>query len=462
MSQYNSGMQKLLCIYFKAKGVPKSVYHMFQSCGVVLSFEWSVSALTNISNAAMEKAIAVFEAQPCLIIYDNIRLPFPVKHQRGDSLTTTDNGTAITMMPLRDSMRARELLHNSTLWEQNRIRISTLYRQGRMSHLSDVDLFNMPGFLQERRRTICNILGFLFDIPQISDSTKRNHEILAILPAVCQLPFGQEHRNRQYMLHTVCQEEASYEGNYALTLEILRQLGLSTQEAQEAWAVLRCVPLIGDSLTIARLRMLIRMKAEDFSNLQRLGHFILAFGWFHLDMNLVNTIFYHHYGESLSSGLARDAAASHRSGLKKPTKKQGPQYHTAHEFMQHTTTARLRGLWLWVSETKTVAELAEWVSKSSEQDIYNAAEKIWLNRASARALQTHKADPNLCNSISLNRDLLLRHEVLISTKTGDVGRMENTLPLLLYFFSGAGCKNYAREIAETLHWMRYEAPPGVA
>ncbi|KAG9075731.1 hypothetical protein FS749_012574 [Ceratobasidium sp. UAMH 11750] len=319
----------------------------------------------------------------------------------------------------------------------------------------------MQNFTAEKRRGIDNILGFLFDMRLLQSSSKRDNPVLAKLPPVHQLPYGPEHRTQQYMLETVCQEEASYEGNYAITLEILRQLRLSDPEKLENWARQHSLPTVGDALTIARLRMLQFMKAEDLSILQRLEYLITVFGWLHLDMNFCNAILYHHFGKSLASGLARDAAVSHRAGLKEPTKKNGPLYHIVHEFLQHSTTARFLGLWLDVTASKTLEELAEWVEVSEPETVYEAAERIWLERASNRALKRFGDDPNLCNAIALNRDLLLQHEVLVSTKTGDVGRMENTLPSLLLFFSGAGSKNYARELAETMHWMRYEAPPGV-
>ncbi|KAF8597806.1 hypothetical protein BDV93DRAFT_401678, partial [Ceratobasidium sp. AG-I] len=41
------------------------------------SYSWSVTALASIPQAAMQKVAEVFEDQPCIIIYDNIRLAFP-------------------------------------------------------------------------------------------------------------------------------------------------------------------------------------------------------------------------------------------------------------------------------------------------------------------------------------------------------------------------------------------------
>ncbi|KAF8600639.1 hypothetical protein BDV93DRAFT_446968 [Ceratobasidium sp. AG-I] len=462
LSQYNNGMQKLLCIYFKAKDVPKSCYHLFQRCGIVYSYSWSVTALASISQAAMEKVAETFEDQPCIIIYDNIRLAFPVKHQRGDNLTVTDNGTAMTIIPMRDVLRSKSLLRNSDLWEQHRQQIISLYRSNRMPQFSAEDVFQLSGFLNERQRNISNVLDILFGIPLLKDSTKRTHALLVGLPPVHQLPYGKEHITRQFMLETVPMEEQSYVGNYAITKEILRQLGIDSDEKLFEWARLNEAACVGDSLTIQRVRMLMRMKAIDSSPLERMQHLIPVFGWLHLDMNLSNGIFYHHYAEGSTSGLARDAAALRRAGLGKPTKKRGPQYHTVDEFLQHTTTARFRELWLWATKCKDVDHLGKWVETSSPQQIKSAAVKIVDERASNRALEGISNDPNLCNSVTLSRDLLLRHEVWTSTRQGDVGRMENTLPSLLFFFLGAGATNYAREVAEVLHWRQHEAPPGVA
>ncbi|KAF8602965.1 hypothetical protein BDV93DRAFT_556888 [Ceratobasidium sp. AG-I] len=61
ISQLNNRMQELLCICFKAKSVPESIYHLFYRCGVVKSYWWSVKALASIFDAAMDKTVQIFE-----------------------------------------------------------------------------------------------------------------------------------------------------------------------------------------------------------------------------------------------------------------------------------------------------------------------------------------------------------------------------------------------------------------
>ncbi|EUC67568.1 hypothetical protein RSOL_561780, partial [Rhizoctonia solani AG-3 Rhs1AP] len=457
-------MQKLLCVYFKAKDVPKSVYNLFQHCGIVMSYSWSVTALANISKAAMAQAIIIFENMVCIIIYDNIRLAFAVKHQRGDNLTVTDNGTAITIIPMRNIELALRLLRNADMWETHRANLVTLYRQGKAPQLTGDSIANMPSFLNTSPRTISNILRFLLDIPALRQSSKAKHPLLAALPPVHKLPCGPDHISHYHMLETVPMEEQTYGGNYALMKEIPRQLGIDTPEKRFLWAKGGLYPFKGDVLTTARLYGIQRFKAGDSSSFERLDHVLPVFGWFHLDMNLCNAIFYHHFAEGSTSGLARDAAVLHRAGLTKPTKERGPPYHTIDEFLQHTTAARLRSLWIHATNSDGLEALVTWFEASTPQDVKAMTENIYDHWISERALEAavKQGDHNLANSITLTQDLLLHHELRDAMHHGDVGQMQDMLPTLLVFFAGAGSKNYARELAEVLLWQIYEAPKGVA
>lgn len=213
-------MQKLVCIYLKAKGVPKSCFFFFRKAGLTLGYQWSVNALVNISAAAMAKAALLFEAQPCIIIHDNIRLPFPVKHQRGNNMTTTDNGTAMTIVPLHDSLRAIAVLRNSEVLEQHWTRITSLYRQNRMPQFAGDHIFELVGFQTWGKRMVSDLLDFLFAVPGLEKSSKRKHKLLAPMEPVHQLPYGPDHVTRFYMLESMPMEEQTYGGNYAITKEV--------------------------------------------------------------------------------------------------------------------------------------------------------------------------------------------------------------------------------------------------
>ncbi|KEP45875.1 hypothetical protein V565_234490, partial [Rhizoctonia solani 123E] len=327
LSNKNNQMQKPIYIYLKAKGVPKSYFFFFQKAGLSLSYEWSRKALEHISAAAMDKAIAAFEDKPCISVYDNIRLAQAVKHERASHKTVTDNGTAMTVVPMRDSERVTALLRDPDAIDAHWANITQRYRSGNIydHQLTAADLYDHPGFSHWGDRMTSNVLQFLYETPGLEKSPKRKHGLLRPLPPVHQLPPT---KDIFYMLEPVPMEEQSYGGNYGITKELPRQLKADTDEKLVLCARTRMGPWTGDSLTIQRLRQLQRMKANDSNRLERMQHIIPVFGWMHLDMNLCNAISYHHFSESSNSGLARDAAALSRSGLTKPTKSRGPAYHT--------------------------------------------------------------------------------------------------------------------------------------
>ncbi|CAE6511984.1 unnamed protein product [Rhizoctonia solani] len=114
LSLKSNKMQKLICIYLKAKGVSKSCFFFLQRAGLSLSYEWFRQALEKISAAAMAEVINLFEIHPCIAMHGNIWLAYPIKHERGSHKTVTDNGTAMTVIPMNDKERAKKLL-----WDVN-------------------------------------------------------------------------------------------------------------------------------------------------------------------------------------------------------------------------------------------------------------------------------------------------------------------------------------------------------
>ncbi|KDN40896.1 hypothetical protein RSAG8_07764, partial [Rhizoctonia solani AG-8 WAC10335] len=217
LSHKNNQMQKLICIYLKAKGVPKSCFFFFQKAGLSLSYEWSRKALEHISAAAMDEAIAVFDSKPCISVYDNIRLAQAVKHERASHKTVTDNGTAMTIVPMRDSERAtaHALLRDPNAINTHWNDIMQRYRNGDIHdhQLTSADLYNYPGFDQWGDRMASNVIQFLYEIPGLEKSPKRKHGLLQPLPPVHQLLPT---KDIFYMLEPVPMEEQSYGGNYGV------------------------------------------------------------------------------------------------------------------------------------------------------------------------------------------------------------------------------------------------------
>ncbi|KAG8734609.1 hypothetical protein FRC11_003857 [Ceratobasidium sp. 423] len=122
-------------VYLKAKGVPKSCHFFLQRASLSLSYEWSRQTLEKISAAAMSEVIALFEEHTCITLYDNIRLAYPIKHERSSQKTVTDNGTAMTIIPVINKERVCQIQHH---WLRLTLVCSSLVNQGLTNtHIAD-------------------------------------------------------------------------------------------------------------------------------------------------------------------------------------------------------------------------------------------------------------------------------------------------------------------------------------
>ncbi|KAG8786413.1 hypothetical protein FRC12_016621 [Ceratobasidium sp. 428] len=98
-------LQKHFSLYFRAKRAPKSLFVLFNKCGYTASYPWSTAAVKTLSEQALLKMKEAVQNHAVFWIYDNLRLPTPIKAQRGDRHTVTNNGTAMTVVQLPDSVK---------------------------------------------------------------------------------------------------------------------------------------------------------------------------------------------------------------------------------------------------------------------------------------------------------------------------------------------------------------------
>ncbi|KAG8710151.1 hypothetical protein FRC09_000278 [Ceratobasidium sp. 395] len=480
VSQKNNRCQMLVAVYLKAREAAKGVYSLTQRCGMSMSYNWAQKTLDTICDAALDRAANYFSSGACLLVYDNFRLPFMVKHQRADHLSATDNGTTATLIPLPASATA--MLNNPLYFVDHRKHVKKLYMAGEMQFINPSDFVRIDNDALINQRLRHNILLALFRIPEVSglkDEFLNNPMLQAPLP-IDPLPFGPEHVSKQCMLGTMDIDESSLSGNDAVMNEILSQLQYSTPEKRQELSVSRMQLWKGDQLTSARGKGLQELRQTDLNSFNRGDLSIWNSGWLHVLINLSRAMYYENYGTSTDLLLARDVATLGWSGLKAPTKNKGPEFHILDEALELILEARYRVLWLWVAKVDSVEALVDWVKKSTPTQLYKAAFTIWSERASDRALQALKRqrvertivtgrrketvienrDTTLESSVQLQRDLMFYEECTRAIKFGDVGQMNLLVPWLVMYFAGSGKWNYAREFTSMMQWQLYEAPPG--
>ncbi|KAG8721597.1 hypothetical protein FRC09_007631 [Ceratobasidium sp. 395] len=479
VSQKNNRVQMFVCIYMKAKGSPKALYALFHHSGLSLSYNWVQEAVKTISVDAMTRAVDAYMNSACVIVFDNLMLSFKVKYQRADKQTATNNGTAITLIPLPSEATA--VLNDGALFRENRRRVQELYMAGTMSFLSPDDLFRPADEVSINKRLQYNILASLFRVPGLADSKLLEDRRLQPPAPIDLLPSGEEHCSKQFMLGTVDLDETTYSGCEAVMMEALSQLNHSTPASLRELVRSRQQSWVGDQLSFDRMDALAAMKQLELNTFDRHNWTLRGPGWLHILMNLGRAVYYVSYGTSTGLLFARDVANLHRSGLKAPTKQKGPEYHTLRDALLHILEARYWGLWMWHCGVSKLEDLVEWVNQASVDQILAGVERIWQERAFDRAITllrdqaqvtttkvgrktvttTSNEDPVLETVISSMVHLMLFEEVHRSVRFGDVGMLDLMLPNLLQFFSGAGNPRYAKMIALMLQWKFHEAPPGV-
>lgn len=312
-----------------------------------------------------------------------------------------------------------------------------------------------------RERAVYRVLKFLIDTPAFCFTTYDHNDnpIFTPPPPIHQLPTGLTHATCQYMLDTIHVDEASYKGNIRCLDEFFKQLGFRSSEGQQRLAstVRVCA---GDQMTMSRLRGLHKFRSEDLNSYERLEFLYKQCGFFHAQMSQETSLHSQYYGTRASLGLVHAFDLLNRKGLSSPSVK-GTFHHDIKEGLYHVAEARFRDLWCVVGKTENLEDLRS----RSPQDLLAIATTIVSGYASTLAMQNHSDRPNdlqddlLYQSIQWSRDVLDYIDFNEAMSSGDVGRMEDQLPRLLFRFAGGGNSKYAIEILEVLQFLDRESTP---
>ena len=265
------------------------------------------------------------------------------------------------------------------------------------------------------------------------------------------------------MLGTSELEEASYDGTLKVVADLFHQLHLHTEEEEIRTGLERVIAWMGDQLTVERLRGLWKYRHEDFNSFDRMDYMIPVFGWFHLVMAFANSLHKQYLGTSAGIGGMRQAFdILKRTGLVTQSTK-GPFWHHLDEAIHHISEAHFRSTWLVVGKVKNLAEL----KTKSPEELCSLAKTVIKGHACREALvhldklPVQEQDQVQRQWIMWNMDVLPYLELRDAMKHGDVGRMEDLLPILLFRFVGGGNPKYAIEILELLQGLQQEWPEAV-
>ncbi|KAF8141804.1 hypothetical protein EV363DRAFT_1443741 [Boletus edulis] len=196
-------------------------------------------------------------------------------------------------------------------------------------------------------------------------------------------------------------------------------------------------------------------------------------------MAFANSLHKQYLGTTAGRGLMHAFTLLEKKGLTS-VQTHGPFHQNLHDAIYHVAEAHFRTCWRVIAEVETLeslqskspVELLELAKQIVNRlaylavtDAIDALPKATNRLASSAAIDALDALPEaqqdqaLHNSILWNRDVLRYIDLYEATRSGDVGIMEATLPLLAFRFFGGHNFNYLGEVLELLQCLHHEWPP---
>jgi hypothetical protein len=417
-----------------------------------MSQKWAYHGIESLSERVRLALHNDIQRYPWFGMHDNLNLPFHVYEQQLGNQSHFDSGTAATILIMKDP----DAVHPDLRMFHHQRAIGAL----NTITLKDILMLESDAASRFTSRAVSHVLSILTDAPafDFANFAHKEHSVFTAAQPVQQLPLGPEHVTCQYMLNTVHIEEASYEGNDRVLKEWWCQLGLNTVDGQKQLGEGTVTVWVGDQLTVSRLCGLQRFRCADLNSFDHLAFLKVVFGWFHAQLAYEHSLRARYYGTQRGFGFTHAFDLLKRKGLHAPSI-QGDFHHHLKEALYHIAEARFQDLWCTVAKVNNLKELR---SRSPEQ-LHALATLIVGKHASSAALQklaaTKDKDDLLYQSAQLARDLLDYIDLDEAMQVGDVGRMEDHLPRLLFRFAGGHNKNYTIEILELLQGLHREWPP---
>ncbi|KAJ7440734.1 hypothetical protein FB451DRAFT_1058621 [Mycena latifolia] len=444
---------KLWAVYLKACGLSARAFDALHALGIVMSHKWAAEAFGALSDSAMEEVRRLVQQLPWNISHDNVDFPLRVYSQRLHNQSHFISGCAATVwiLPLRAvlSLQANRLFQ-----------IHRALNCNQMFNFDKVLYGNAIADARMEEQNVFFVLRLLINGPAFKDYPERGATVFTPPPPVHKLPTGPENLTKPYILHTVPYEEASYDGTIRVMLEYLRQLRLDTEDEQKRTAIERIIAWLGDQLTVDRLRGLWKYRHEDYNSFDRMDWMIPVFGWFHLVMALANSLHKQYLSTSANIGGLRQAFdVLNRKGLISQATK-GPFWHNLDEAIKHISEAHFRACWLVTGNVESIAEL----KTKTPTELRAMATQIICEHASREALARldhlpeTEQDQTKRQWTMWNTDVLPYLQLRDAIKVGDIGRMQDLLPTLLFRFAGGNNSKYTLEVLELLQGLNREWP----
>lgn len=454
-SQHVALVAQVWSIYLKSCGLSACAFDALHVMGILMSHKWTCNAYAMILKTAKHDTQLAIAEYPHFGLHDSLSIPMRVFSQCLFNQNHFINASAATIWVL--PKEAFDFLPKNL-----RNLVHTQRRKGSQSRFPDAVIYEPSPEVNARIQAQAKfrILRFLLQAPEFSKFEHHMDECFAAPPATDLLPCGPDCIVEQHILETVEVNEASYNGTDQLCNTIWPgQMGYGSAEEQRKIGTERIVVWVGDQLMVDRMRGLARYRHDDPNSYARMDWLEPHFGWFHALMMVANSIHTQYLHTSAGVGLRKAFDILGRKGLIGQQTK-GPFWHHLDEALWHIGEANFRALWCEVAGVDSVDRLLE----KSPQELQDLLDIIYDKHVSREALVRMQAQPTAQRDqikeqmTMFSADILVYFDLREAIEIGDVGRMEDLLPTLLFRF----CRRTQPQICCRDHGAYAEAHMRVA
>ena len=451
-------------------GASKQLLNILHHSCLSLSYSSITTIITALADSSIERA-KIAASLPHALTYDNINISTSIFVEQGPNMMSkVQSGTFAVLYELLNA-RSEDMQVEPMI---EKLRNSSLLK------LSDCrpTAASLRSYAVQSAVNISQILLKYLD----GFSAQKSNPILQHKP---RRPLPKGHKTIFHPLRATTIDESTVEGNLHVHEDVyLVQLDKNPDDLNNI-----AIPSFNDQLTNARIRGAQILRRKDVTSFDRRDIFQLAFGGFHLAMNLIWGILENHRGTINQTG-----SLTHLFTVLEKTRLGGEHldYHT----LSAALTQILHGLVLnaWRTECGhgSLQEFAD--ANPTPEEILAIAHRIiekytvpepHFSPTNPKALlqdlnmdghptasgSTINPEPSHVegeeiveeskdvsdstdiahdNIVLLTRDLLYMIEIVDAMASGDFGRFEDILPTLACMFRGVGSNNYSTEI---LHFI---------
>ncbi|KAH8976405.1 hypothetical protein EDB86DRAFT_2823855 [Lactarius hatsudake] len=421
--QIGLGLQAWAC------GTSRQMIDILHRTGLTVSYNSISSMVQSLADRSIERAKAA-SLLPHALAYDNINISSSIYVEQGpNTMSKVQSGTFGVIYELlnarAEDMSIRPLIDNlqrSSPLDMSDLRMTPAARQS---------------YLSQTAVTIVRILT-----KYVRGFEIQSADVALQHPPRRPLPEG--HKTVFHPLRASTIEEASIDGNLLLTN--------------------------------ARIRGGQNIRRKDVSYWERREIFQLAFGSFHLAMNLLWCILETHRGKQNQTG-----SLTQLFSILEKTRLGGeqPDYHTLLSALRQILHGLVLNAWCMECNYSSLADFAK--ADPTPNDLLDCARRIINKYATPDAVfepVNSKAPPKdprsgvelpkpsidvvRNNTALLTRDLLYASELVDAIATGDFGRVKDILPAIACMFRGSGSNNYLTEILHLLFNIKEVWTPAFA